>query len=193
MKNGMGILNEDAIERGLALGVNLSTGCKNKNDGRVRVFCRLFPGTSKSGYALRSRIVWWIYTGEAMGGIEYNIHHINGDRSDDRIENLEKLNHVEHAHEHNGYKGQRVRMLCRVCERCGAEFKIEEAKLKDKTHKGRFCSPACYQSYPKKLKTHCPRGHEFVSGSYYVNISRIGRKSKSCKICRKENKQCAVG
>lgn len=194
----MGKLDEGIIERSLALGVNIAGGTLNKKDGRVRIFSRSFPGTSKSGYCLRSRVVWWIYTGEALSGCEFNIHHINHDRADDRIGNLEKLTHVEHAHEHNGYRWQNVQMSCRVCEHCGEEFKIQTSKLKDRSsgskQRGRFCSAACYQEHPRVLKNNCPQGHEYTEENSYKIIDKYGYKSRTCKTCAKirRNHRCAA-
>lgn len=32
-------------------------------------------------------------------------------------------------------------------------------------------------------KTHCPKGHEFLSGSYYTITTKAGTESKICKQC----------
>lgn len=187
-----GIINDDLYERAAKMGVALKQGTLNKYDGRVRMFCRKFPGTTKSGYALRSRIVWWVYTGEVIpSGCEWNIHHKNHNRADDRIENLEKIKHSDHTHHHHGYKGEGVTWATKKCTHCREEFKIDVVRFKDKSSPGRgkFCSQECYHSHPKnhyKLhdRSHCVNGHEYTPENTFW-IKRVTGKSKGCITCRR--------
>jgi hypothetical protein len=189
----LGIINEDLFSKASEAGFKLNTGTLNKKDGRVRIFCRQFPGTTKSGYALRSRIVWWLYTGEVISGTEYDIHHRNHNRADDRIENLEKLQHSAHAHEHNGFKGDNVAYAVKRCENCDKIFKLEKARLVDKSsgtkQRGRFCSQDCYHQHPKvhyKLhqRSNCVNGHEYTDNNIFW-IKRVGGLSKGCRTCKR--------
>ena len=141
-QNKPGIINADTLEKGLAIGIDLRNGYLNVCDGRVRIFCRQFPGASKSGYCLRSRVVWWLHTGEVISDMEANIHHINHDRADDRFENLEKISHSEHSHMHAEESRQRA-ATCHICKGCGIEFQIPKYRMD--SGRGKYCTQICYQ------------------------------------------------
>lgn len=53
----------------------------------------------KDNYVKRANLIWWTNTGEIIEK-PYFIHHINGNKTDDRFENLEKTNRSEHAKKH---------------------------------------------------------------------------------------------
>jgi hypothetical protein len=145
----LGKLSDLTIQIASQRGIPITTGSIRPKDGRILIFCRAFPGAHKSGYALRSRIVWWLHTGEVIRGMEFNIHHKNEDRRDDRFENLEKISHSEHSSMHNKEDGA---YLERFCLHCGQEFFIERWRLKEKS-RGTFCSLDCYHAHPKKEST----------------------------------------
>lgn len=173
----IGKIDIDAIEKARGLGISLDSGYLHNKDGRVRLFSRKFPGTSKSGYCLRSRVVWWIYTGEVLSGCEFNIHHKNSDRADDRFSNLEKLTHLEHAHEHNGYRGDNAEKVKRVCEVCNKEFEILKFRLREEG-RGKFCSLVCRGKRPRKknrVKLNC----EWCEKDFFVT----GFQSKHRRFC----------
>lgn len=144
-QNKPGIIDTETLEMGLAIGIDLKNGYLNICDGRVRVFCRKFPGTSKSGYALRSRVVWWLNTGEVISDMEFNLHHMNHNRADDRFKNLEKISHNEHARLHNAERSMDATVL-RECKKCYKKFPILKGRLNEKgQRRGTYCSQTCYQ------------------------------------------------
>ncbi len=55
--------------------------------GRMTVYRPDYPCCTPHGYVSRSRIVWWLVTGEVVRKGKV-VHHINGDKMDDRFENL---------------------------------------------------------------------------------------------------------
>lgn len=70
-----------------------------------------------------------------------DVHHINGDRADNRPENLEVLSSAEHQHLHEHWK---VRASpSRTCEWCGGEYRRKPSRG------GRFCSHPCYRTAMK--------------------------------------------
>lgn len=106
-------------------------------DGRFRVYCPDYPGVGDSGYVFRYHVVWWLNTGYAPDYSKGdNIHHINGDRLDDKFENLLLMSHTEHTKYHNPKQWYVL-----MCEHCGEEF------VRDSTKKNaRFCSQKCYHT-----------------------------------------------
>lgn len=133
----VGIVDAETARLAAIAGIEIATGTINKKDGRVRIRrVHKFPGSFADGQALRSRVVWWLNTGEVFG-LEFDIHHINEIRTDDRFTNLEKRDHAEHGRHHNPH--DRVH---RKCEICTSEFWIWKYRAADGA-RGRFCSPRC--------------------------------------------------
>ena len=126
-------------------GIDIENIGSLRPDGRVIIFMRSFPGSHKSGYVLRSRLVWWIHHGQVISGDAIHIHHINGDESDDRIENLKKMTRSEHLHHHNAPLRKDV---IRWCKWCNKKFSIKAWRLKDKT-RGQYCSQECWHQKPR--------------------------------------------
>lgn len=72
--------------------------------GYWRVWCPGHAVASKDGYALEHRKVWFDAHGEIPPA--HHVHHKNGDKTDNRLENLELLSEREHPRQHareNGY------------------------------------------------------------------------------------------
>jgi len=101
-----------------------------------------FPGKLYRGkYAYEHRVVWWKKTGQ-LPTEEEVIHHKNGDKRDNKFENLELLSRKEHRKLHGEErKAKMVSMMCPVCE-------TKFIKARRKTHlvkpnKATFCSRSC--------------------------------------------------
>ncbi len=138
----IGIVDRKTIRLGKDRGIDIAGGCINKKDGRVRVFVKgKFPGAHKSGYALRSRVVWWLNTGKLLPA-KIDAHHKNTIRIDDRFRNIEPKDHVAHSRAHNP-KG--AAMVNRECVACGGYFMIDRWRLTDPM-RGRFCCQKCYHA-----------------------------------------------
>lgn len=67
--------------------------------GRIIVYVPGHPGASNTGYILRARWVMEKHLGRPLLSSE-TVHHINGDKTDDRVENLELMTCGEHTKAH---------------------------------------------------------------------------------------------
>ena len=76
-------------------GLQLSTMSK----GRYAVKVVDHPAANNRGYILRSRYIMEQHLGRYLLSSE-EVHHINEDKTDDRIENLEIKSKSEHARDH---------------------------------------------------------------------------------------------
>jgi len=86
-------------------------GGEKELDGYI--FLRI-PGNNlaKRNYVKRCNLVWFENTGEVIKS-PYMLHHINGDKHDDRFENLQRVNKKEHMSIHfNGrYRNKMGRLI----------------------------------------------------------------------------------
>ena len=90
-----------------------------------------------------------------------HVNHINGDRHDNRPENLEVVSHKDHMHEH-----KQVYPLSKLCENCGAEFTPHPTKRK----RAKCCTKKC--GYELRWKTR--RAAALVKAN--VNAATLGRR-----------------
>lgn len=188
----MMLSDKEIAERAKKLGIDLSFGHVD-GDGRFVVYkVSKFPGVRSRSMALRSRVVWWLATGEVLNGIKYGIHHRNRNRLDDSIENREKLLQVDHGRLHN----PKV-FVTRICRTCHIEFQAKPFRIRSETQ-GQFCSRQCYRRRTltkaelqkcreridkahdqRRSLTTCPNGHHYDKKN--TKITAVGR--RLCKTC----------
>lgn len=102
-----------------------------RKDGYVFIYRPGHPLAYESGWVREHRLV--VFEAGIPVPPGTNVHHINGIKSDNRLENLEVLSVAEHARLHKVKEPV-------PCEFCGALFK---AARSGKRGQQRFCSKRC--------------------------------------------------
>lgn len=87
------------------------TGRKRTSGGYWRVYRPEHPLADKRGYVLEHRIVYEEYYKCSLP-LNIHIHHINGDKEDNRIENLQTMSNADHMSLH--HKGVIASELTRI-------------------------------------------------------------------------------
>ena len=102
-------------------------------------------------YELEHRVIMAEHIGRNLQ-TEEHIHHRNGNKSDNRIENIEIVGVGEHISKYHPSKRQNDRWHTAKCITCGKEF--QRLNCETRLHPHAFCSRKCY-IIGKKEKT-CP-------------------------------------
>lgn len=95
----------------------------------------------KGKSVLEHRYVMEQHIGRALSSDEI-IHHINGNRADNRIENLL----ITSLKDHPKFHPRETRTRCLVCEVCGSIYPLQESQYKYRKKKGQehfLCSKKC--------------------------------------------------
>lgn len=120
---------------------------RQSKDGRKRV--DLFNSDKDRTTISYARYLVCVDRGEYLPR-DYEVDHINGDNSDDRLDNLQVLYKDEHL-----LKSAKERttgaLLEHICPECGTVFKKYKCKI-DKHSKNSFCSRSCNGKFNFKLK-----------------------------------------
>ena len=91
-------------------------------------------------YQLEHRVVMETHLGRVLGRCEH-VHHRNGVKHDNRLENLEVLTVADHAREHHPGAQPSKWVQCR-CLHCGNSLQRLAVVVAEHPHT--FCNRACY-------------------------------------------------
>lgn len=107
-----------------------------------------YPGKKyRDKYCYEHHLVFWTHFGRVPKDGEV-IHHINGDKHDNRIENLRLMKADKHCACHGNERGRTFVKM--ICPWCGNSFSRERRQtfLVKGTH-NTFCSRDCAKAYQK--------------------------------------------
>jgi len=108
------------------------------------------PKATKHGYVLHHRVVMENHLGRFLNTNEI-VHHINGDKKDNHIENLEVHDKGDHVRSHGIQKGRK--MVDLICPECGEKFTKEHNKTHlIKPSEWTACSPKCRGKFSSKIQ-----------------------------------------
>lgn len=104
-----------------------------------------YPGKKyRDRYCYEHTFVYWKHTGTLPPAGQV-IHHINGDRRDNRIENLKLLTPIENRKENARLRLEKSEAI--ICGFCGKEFRLLKSRMKTRLKLRKFnklfCSSRC--------------------------------------------------
>jgi hypothetical protein len=112
------------------------------------------PNATKDGYVLYHRIVMENHLGRLLSSNEV-VHHKDGNKKNNVIDNLEVLSMSEHSKLHKSRIGRRIVRL--KCPQCGKEF----TRYENQTHLVKpsflnctFCSRSCSGKFSQEVRNH---------------------------------------
>ena len=80
-----------------------------KSEGYIWIYMPINKFQFRDNHVRRSHLIWYEKTGEIIKK-PFEIHHINGNKQDDRFENLKKVTRSEHQKIHS-----KTAMRCKNC------------------------------------------------------------------------------
>ena len=114
-----------------------------------------YPGKLYRGrYAYEHHVVWWEHTSKRIPK-GFEVHHINGDHRDNRIDNLKLLTQAQHRAVHGKLQTEQATLVI-FCGFCDKEFYLLKSKVKTRLLRSKydkiFCSQSCSAKHQYKAK-----------------------------------------
>lgn len=108
------------------------------------------PKSNTFGYVLEHRVVVENHLGRLLHTNEV-VHHINGNKKDNCIENLEVHDRREHTRSHSLLQGKS--MINLMCPSCGVTFTREKRQTHlSKPYSWTACSKSCRGKFSRKIQ-----------------------------------------
>lgn len=130
------------------LGVHPDWRRRVHSTGYVAVYCPDHPRAWSTGYVYEHALAMEAIIGRFLRPDE-QVHHLNGDKHDNRCENLEL--HTASSHHHVHAAAQSPKILTLTCDECGVQFRRsarQRAEVKGYRHA--FCSRSCNGRFRQK-------------------------------------------
>lgn len=154
-------------------------------DGRVSI--TLYNSDNDRKTISYARYLMGIHLGYEVPD-EYEVDHINNDKTDDRIENFQLLTRSDNIKKrHEYYRNEIQEKQNLICNYCNREFKIPVYEYKrslQRNCKNFYCSKKCEHSYHESNRhvfncSNCKK--EFtISPAKYKNITKTKQKNIFC-------------
>lgn len=144
-------------------------------NGYQRFYDKNHPLSYKDGLVYYHRHVASLKIGRWLKTNE-EVHHIDGNRSNNDPENLEILVKSEHAKRH----GNKKKIKCRLCNK---DIEVSKSKL----GKTKYCSKQCFNKHKRKFEITKQELLKLVKSKPFTAIGRMFKVSDNAirKRCRK--------
>ena len=111
------------------------------------------PNASKYGYVLHHRVILENHLERLLNSNEV-VHHKNGIKRDNRLENLELMLVGEHERLHQAERGRTMAEL--ICPWCKTKFRISYNQTHMSKKNGTYtsCSRSCRASFSRQIQLH---------------------------------------